>query len=55
MSDRKRFLTTIDPDILLEFKIACTKNKKDMNDIMEMLMLAFYSGKITLEDLSKDK
>lgn len=55
MSDveRKRFTTTIDPDILLSFKVTCTKQKKDMNEVLEMLMTAFSDGVIKLDDIEE--
>ena len=35
---RKIFSTTIDEDILQEFKVACTIERKNMNDILEEFM-----------------
>ena len=48
---RKRFVTTINPDILLEFKIACTRQNKDMNEILELLMSAYSDGVISIKEI----
>ena len=37
--ERKRFVTTINPEILLNFKVACTKQNKDMNEILTPCIL----------------
>lgn len=50
---RKRFTTTIDPNILLEFKVACVKNSLGMNEVLEILMGAYSDGIINLKDLSE--
>lgn len=46
---RKTFATTIDVKISKQFKIACIKNEKAMNDVLEELMKLYVEGKITLE------
>lgn len=51
--ERKRFTTTIDPEILLSFKVICTKQGKDMNEILELLMSAYSDGVITLKQISE--
>lgn len=48
---RKRFVTTIDPEILLNFKVTCTKQNKDMNEILEMLMSAYSDGVISIKEI----
>lgn len=56
MSDiksRKRFMTTIDEEILQDFKVACVKNKLDMNEVLEVLMSAYSDGIINLKELSE--
>jgi hypothetical protein len=56
MSDsksRKRFMTTIDEDIILNFKVACVKNKLDMNEVLEILMKAYSDELINLNDYSE--
>ncbi len=35
---RKLFSTTIDEDIWQEFKVACTIERKNMNDVLEKFM-----------------
>lgn len=50
---RKRFTTTIEEDILYEFKVACVKNKLDMNEVLEILMQAYTDGVINLKELSE--
>lgn len=50
-TERKRFVTTINPDILLEFKIACTRQNKDMNEILELLMSAYSDGVISIKEI----
>jgi hypothetical protein len=50
---RKRFTTTIDETILLDFKVACVKNKLDMNEVLEVLMQAYTDGVINFKDLSE--
>lgn len=50
-TERKRFVTTINPDILLEFKIACTRQHKDMNEILELLMSAYSDGVISIKEI----
>jgi hypothetical protein len=50
---RKRFTTTIEEDILYEFKVACVKSKLDMNEVLEILMQAYSDGMINLKDLSE--
>jgi len=50
---RKRFTTTIDEDILLEFKVTCLRNKLGMNDVLEILMQAYTDGVINLKELSE--
>lgn len=50
-TERKRFVTTINPDVLLEFKIACTRQNKDMNEILELLMSAYSDGVISIKEI----
>jgi hypothetical protein len=50
-TERKRFVTTINPDILLEFKVACTRQNKDMNEILELLMSAYSDGVISIKEI----
>jgi len=49
---RKRFATTVDEEILQDFKVACVKNKLDMNEVLEILMQAYSDGILNLTDLS---
>ncbi len=35
---RKIFSTTIDEDILQEFKVACTIKRRNMNEVLEEFM-----------------
>lgn len=51
-SSRKRFATTIDEDILQDFKVACVKSKLDMNEVLEILMQAYADGVINLKELA---
>lgn len=51
-SSRKRFATTIDEDILQDFKVACVKSKLDMNEVLEILMQAYADGVINLKELT---
>ena len=48
MGERKTFATTIDADIMKEFKVACVKNEAKMNDVLEALMNAYTSGEIKI-------
>jgi len=50
---RKRFMTTIDEEIIQNFKVACVKNKLDMNEVLEILMSAYSDGVINLKELSE--
>lgn len=50
---RKRFMTTIDENILQEFKVACVKNKLDMNEVLEILMELYSDGILNLKELSE--
>ena len=50
---RKRFATTIDEDIIHDFKVACVKSKLDMNEVLEILMQAYTDGVINLKELSE--
>jgi hypothetical protein len=50
-SERKRFVTTINPEILLNFKVSCTKQNKDMNEILELLMSAYSDGLISIKEI----
>ncbi|WP_185967702.1 hypothetical protein [Clostridium sp. HBUAS56010] len=50
-NQRKRFVTTINPDVLLNFKVACTKQNKSMNEILEMLMSAYSDGVISIKEI----
>lgn len=50
-TERKRFVTTINPDILLDFKVACTRQNKDMNEILELLMSAYSDGVISIKEI----
>ena len=50
---RVRFTTTIDENILYEFKVACVKNKLGMNDALEILMSAYSDGVLNLKELSE--
>lgn len=45
---RKTFATTIDVTISKQFKMACVKNNKPMNIVLEELMLLYSNDKITL-------
>lgn len=49
--ERKRFVTTINPEILQNFKIACVKQNKDMNEILELLMSAYSDGVISVKEI----
>lgn len=51
MKSRKRFMTTVDEDILQDFKVACVKSKLDMNEVLEILMQAYSDGVINLKEL----
>ena len=46
---RKIFSTTLDEDIQREFKIACVRKGKNMNDVMEEMMDRY------VKDLDDDK
>lgn len=46
-------MTTIDEDIILNFKVACVKNKLDMNEVLEILMKAYSDELINLNDYSE--
>lgn len=50
---RKRFTTTINEDILQDFKVACVKNRLDMNEVLEILMQAYSDGVVNLKELSE--
>lgn len=50
---RKRFTTTINPNISFDFKVACVKNKLDMNEVLEILMQAYSDGILNLKELSE--
>lgn len=50
---RKRFTTTINEEISYDFKVACVKNKLDMNEVLEILMQAYSDGVINLKDISE--
>ena len=52
-SNRKRFATTVDEDIVQNFKVTCVKNKLDMNEVLEILMQAYSDGVINLKDISE--
>lgn len=41
---RKTFATTIDPKISHEFKVACVKNGKQMNEVLEEFMKMYAKG-----------
>lgn len=49
--ERKRFVTTINPEILTNFKIACVKQNKDMNEVLELLMSAYSDGVISIKEI----
>lgn len=49
--ERKRFVTTINPEILTNFKVACVKQNKDMNEILELLMSAYSDGVISIKEI----
>ena len=53
--ERKRFVTTIDPEILLNFKVVCTKQQKSMNEVLEVLMLNYSNGVVSSQDTSVEK
>lgn len=50
---RTRFTTTINDEILTEFKVACIRNKIGMNEVLEILMDAYSDGVINLKDLTE--
>ena len=50
---RKRFMTTIDEEILQEFKVTCVKNRLDMNEVLEILMQAYSDGVLNLKDITE--
>jgi hypothetical protein len=50
---RKRFATNIDEEIIQDFKVACVKNKLDMNEVLEILMQAYSDGILNLKELSE--
>jgi hypothetical protein len=52
IKSRKRFATNIDEDIIQEFKVACVRNKLDMNEVLEILMQAYADGIINLKELT---
>lgn len=52
-NSRKRFTTTINEDIMQDFKVACVKNKLDMNEVLEILMQAYSDGIINLKELTE--
>ena len=49
--ERKRFVTTINPEILTNFKVACVKQNKDMNEVLELLMSAYSDGVISVKEI----
>lgn len=49
--ERKRFVTTINPEILTNFKVACVKQNKDMNEVLELLMSAYSDGVISIREI----
>jgi hypothetical protein len=51
---RKRFATNIDVNVLQDFKVACVKNKLDMNEVLEVLMQAYSDGILNLKELSDE-
>jgi len=53
--ERKRFVTTIDPEILLNFKVVCTKQQKSMNEVLEVLMLNYSNSVVSSQDTSVEK
>lgn len=46
---RKTFTTTIEENIQKEFKLACSRENLDMNDVLETFMKDFSDGKYYLE------
>ena len=46
---RKTFTTSIDEEIQKGFKEACSKNKVDMNDVLEPFMQDYIEGKFYIE------
>ena len=48
-NERKRFVTTINPRILLEFKVKCTQEQKNMNEVLEKLM-EYYCKENNVKD-----
>ena len=54
MAERKRFVTTINQETLLNFKVECTRQQKDMNEVLEVLMEAFADGILNLRELSDE-
>jgi hypothetical protein len=49
--ERKRFVTTINPEILTNFKVTCVRQNKDMNEILELLMSAYSDGVISIKEI----
>lgn len=49
--ERKRFVTTINPEILTNFKVACVRQNKDMNEILELLMSAYSDGVVSIKEI----
>ena len=50
---RKRYNFTLNPEIQQDFKVACVKNRLDMNEVLEILMQAYSEGIINLKELSE--
>lgn len=46
---KKTFGTSIDENIIQDFKVACAKNNIPMNTVMELFMKAYASGRFKTE------
>ena len=46
---KKTFGTSIDENIIQDFKVACAKNNIPMNTVMELFMKAYADGRFKTE------
>lgn len=46
---RKNFGTSIDEEVIQDFKVACVKNNESMNTVMQKFMRAYADGRFKLE------
>lgn len=46
---KKNFATSIDEQVIQDFKVACVRNNESMNTVMQKFMRAYADGRFKLE------